>query len=122
MYGCGKYPTRRWAEPSLSRDRGIERAQHGGGDRGGAVAAAEFARLESRGKGAVDGGLDGAGGLRGPAMAVTVGEPIEHQRGGENHGGGDGEPPGPGGGGGGGGGGGNRARLAPVRAQGHRHA
>src|SRR2546427_2918855 len=88
MSGRGKYPTRWWAEPDLSRNGVIERAQDGGGDRGGAVAAAEFARLEPRGKGAVDGGLDGAGGLRGPAMAVTVGQPVEHQRGGVNHGGG----------------------------------
>src|SRR5215472_15910283 len=50
MWGRGKYPTRSWAEPSLSRDAAIERAQHGAGDRGGAVAAAEFARLEPRGK------------------------------------------------------------------------
>src|SRR6266487_6316644 len=92
MSGRGKYPTRWWAEPDLSRNGVIERAQHGGGDRGGAVAAVEFARLEPRGKGAVDGGLDGAGGLRGPAMAVTVGEPVEHQRGGENHGGRIGQP------------------------------
>src|SRR5215831_20943600 len=71
----------------LSRDRGIERAQQGARNRGGAVAAAEFARREARGKGAVDGVLDRARGLRGPGMAVTVGEPVEHQRGGENHGG-----------------------------------
>src|SRR5262249_57227086 len=94
MDGRGKYPTGRWAEPGLGRDRGIERAQHGAGDRGGAVAAAEFAGPEARGKGAVDGGLDGAGGLRGPAMAVAGGEPVEHQRGGEDHGGpGVGAPP-----------------------------
>src|SRR5262245_30986307 len=92
MWDRGKYPTRGWAEPSLSRDAAIERAQHGAGDRGGAVAAAEFARLESRGKGAVDGGFDGAGGLRSPVMAMTVGEPVEHQRGGKNHGGRIGEP------------------------------
>src|SRR6516162_10724641 len=92
MCARGKYPTRWWAEPSLSRDRSIERAQHGGGDRGGAVAAAEFAGLEARGKGAVDGGLDRARGLRGPAVAMTVGEPVEHQRGGENHGGRIGKP------------------------------
>src|SRR5262249_40572801 len=114
MEGRGKYPTRRGAEPSLSRDRGIERAQHGGGDRGGAVAAAEFARREARGKGAVDRGLDGAGGLRGPVMAVAVGEPIEHQRGGENHGGRGGRPPAPDVGGGGGAGGGNPRRGAPI--------
>src|SRR5262249_59610582 len=92
MWGRGKYPTRSWAEPSLSRDGGIERTQHGAGDRGGTVAAAEFARLESRGKGAVDGGLDGAGGVCGPVMAMTVGEPVEHERGGENHCGRIGEP------------------------------
>src|SRR5262245_41056310 len=92
MWGRGKYPTRSWAEPLLSRERAIERAQHGAGDRGGAVAAAEFARLEPRGKGAVDGGLDGAGGVRGPVMAMTVGEPVEHERSGENHGGRIGEP------------------------------
>src|SRR5262245_49243226 len=92
MWDRGKYPTRGWAEPGLSRDPAIERAQHGAGDRGGAVAAAEFARLASRGKGAVDGGLDGAGGLRGPVMAMTVGEPVEHERGGKNHGSRIGEP------------------------------
>src|SRR6516164_10431582 len=88
----GKYPTRWWAETSLSRDRRIERAQYGARDRGGAVAAAEFAGLEARRKGAIDGGLNGARGLCGAAMAMTVGEPVEHQRGGENHGGRIGEP------------------------------
>src|SRR5262249_12428015 len=87
MWDSGNFPTRWRAEPDLSRERAIERAQHGAGDRGGAVAAAEFARLEARGKGAVDGGLDGAGGVCGPVMAMTVGEPVEHERGGENHGG-----------------------------------
>src|SRR5215831_17457170 len=29
--GSWKYPTRGWAEPSLSRDAAIERAQHGAG-------------------------------------------------------------------------------------------
>src|SRR5499427_5099102 len=91
MWGRGKYPTKWWAEPRLRRDRSVERAQHGARDRGGAVAAAEFARLEARGKGAVDGALDRARGLRGPGMAMTVGEPVKHQRGGENHGGGIGE-------------------------------
>src|SRR5262245_30294626 len=37
--GSWKYPTRSWAEPNLSRGAAIERAQHGAGDRGGAVAA-----------------------------------------------------------------------------------
>src|SRR5437899_10437930 len=70
--GRGKYPTRWWAEPSLSRDRGIERAQYGARDHGGAVAAAEFARLEARRKGAIDGALVRALGLCGAAMAMTV--------------------------------------------------
>src|SRR6266576_3495461 len=72
--GRGKYPTRWWAKPSLSRDRGIERARYGARDRGGAVVAAEFAGLEARRKGAIDGGLNGASGLCGAAVAVTLGE------------------------------------------------
>src|SRR5262249_58210081 len=95
MWDRGKYPTRGRAEPSLGRDAAIERAQHGGGDRGGAVAAAEFARLEPRGKGAVDGRLDNAGDLCGPLMAMTGGEPVREQRGGEDHGGWGGWPPRP---------------------------
>src|SRR5262249_18201010 len=35
MWHRGKRPTRWWAEPGLSRDGGIERTQHGAGDRGG---------------------------------------------------------------------------------------
>src|SRR5262249_60868740 len=34
MWGRGKYPTRSWAEPRLSRDAAFERVQHGAGDRG----------------------------------------------------------------------------------------
>src|SRR5262249_47652259 len=67
MWDRGNFPTRWWAEPGLSRERAIERAQHGAGDRGGAVAAAEFARLEPRGEGAGGGGPDGRDGGAGPA-------------------------------------------------------
>src|SRR5207249_4517871 len=72
--------------------RRIECAQHGTADYGGAVAAAEFARLEAFGEGAVHGALDGASGLGRPRMSMTVAEPVEHQRGGKNHGGRIGEP------------------------------
>src|SRR2546429_5888686 len=86
--GRGKYPTRWWAEPSLSRDRRIERAQYGARDRGGALAAAEFAGLEARRRGAVDRGLNGRRRLVGAAAARAGGRAAGHQAGGRDHGGG----------------------------------
>ena len=77
--------------PSICRRR-IQRPQDAVGDRGGAIAAAELASLEAGGKGAVDGALDGTGGLGGALVAVTIGEPVQHHRGGEDHRGRIGEP------------------------------
>src|SRR5215470_13251765 len=64
---------------------GIEGPQHCVGDGGGTVAATEFARGEARGKGAVDRAFDRARGGSGTVMAVAFGQPVEHQRGGEDH-------------------------------------
>src|SRR5262249_58919457 len=86
MDGAGMDPAQRWAA-TLCPGSCVKGAQHGRTDRGGAVVAAEFARLEAFGKGAVHGALDGAGGLGGPGMSMPVAEPVEHQRGGKNHGG-----------------------------------
>src|SRR5439155_12794645 len=88
----GKYPTNRWAEPVLGLTGGVESAQHCAGDRRCTVATAEFAGLEACAKGAIDRVFDGAGSRGGPGMAMTFGEPIEHEGGGQNHSGRIGEP------------------------------
>src|SRR5262249_56827962 len=80
MWDRGNFPTRWWAEPGLSREPAIERAQHGAGDRGGAGLPAQSARLQAPGKRAVDGGLDGAGGGGGPGLGLAVGGAVEHER------------------------------------------
>src|SRR5262245_611567 len=77
-WGGGKYPTREWADPVLRLGRAIQCPQHRTGDRGGGVAAAEFARFEAFGKGAVNGVLDRAGSVCGPGVIMAFGEPIEH--------------------------------------------
>jgi hypothetical protein len=71
--GGGKYPPRQWAEPGLGSGAAVEGLQDGVGDGGGAVAAAEFARREARGKRAVDGAFDGARGASGSLVAMPFG-------------------------------------------------
>src|ERR1044072_1085798 len=74
--GCGEVgsvPTGALYCPALVCRRRIQRPQDAVGDRGGAIAAAELARLEAGGERAVDRGLDGTGGLGGALVAVTIG-------------------------------------------------
>src|SRR3954447_19621785 len=93
--GCrevGSIPPEARYRGALVCRRRIQRPQDAVGDRGSAIAAAELARLEAGGEGAVDGGLDGTRGLGGTLVAVAIGEPVQHHRGGEDHRGRIGEP------------------------------
>jgi len=54
-----------WWAGGQNADSGIEGGEHGLGDRLGAVAAAELARLEAGREGRIDRALDARAGLRG---------------------------------------------------------
>src|SRR6266853_1658577 len=63
----------------------LKRREHGLGDIGGAITAAEFHRLDAVGIDLVDRAFDALAGLGRAFEAVLVGQPVQHHGGGKNH-------------------------------------
>ena len=79
-------PSKLWLRSLRGRScRGLQRRQHRLGNIRGAVAAAEFHRLDSAGIGLVHRALDAFAGFGGAFEAVLVGEPVQHHRGRQDH-------------------------------------
>src|SRR3981081_4797778 len=76
-----------WSVSSLPvrRRPPLQRLQHGPGDIGSAVTAAEFHRLDAVRIDLVDGALDALAGFCGGLETVLVGQPVQHHRGREKH-------------------------------------
>src|SRR6266478_6247035 len=63
----------------------LQRRKHGAGDIRGAVAAAEFHRLDATGIDLVDRALDALAGRGRGLEAMLVGQPVQHHGGGKDH-------------------------------------